>query len=350
MPFRVRAVVVIPTFNARDLLADALASIETQTVPAEIVVVDNASTDGTVEMLEARFPRVTVVRNPDEPRLRTGRQPRRGGREGGRRDRLVNNDAVCAPDFLERLLVPLADPTVGMVAGVLLQGSAPGLVDSAGIELDHDAAVVGHAVEPSGGRDRAGGGAGRPLRRRRRLPWSAFVELGGFDEQFFAYWEDVRPRAPLPAGRLGMRAGARRSSVPPATARRSVRRRRPRAGSRRTAAPTSSPSIASRAPASSATSRSPFSTGRVLVVHALFRRELAPFRARAAGRRDGLAVPALRAPLELATVGFREAIGRQASLLRLRFSGGLPEHFGEHAPSVSARSAVDDEERATSRH
>ena len=65
----------------------------------------------------------------------------------------------------------------------------------------------------------------------------------------------------------------------------------------------------------------------VLVVHALVRRELAPLRARAAGRRDGLAVPALRAPLELATVGFREAIGRQASLLQLRFRGGATTAF-----------------------
>ena len=72
-----RAVVVIPTLNACELLAEAVASIEAQTVPVEIVVVDNASSDGTLEMLAARFPQVTVVRNSGEPRLRARRESRR---------------------------------------------------------------------------------------------------------------------------------------------------------------------------------------------------------------------------------------------------------------------------------
>ena len=49
---------------------------------------------------------------------------------------LINNDVVCEPEFVERMVAPFADERIGMVAGVLLQGSAPTLVDSAGIELD----------------------------------------------------------------------------------------------------------------------------------------------------------------------------------------------------------------------
>ena len=118
-----RAVVVIPTLNACGLLAEAVASVEAQTVPVEIVVVDNASSDGTLEMLAARFPRVTVVRNTEN--LGFGRAVNRGA---ARRTAdvivLVNNDAVCAPDFVAELLAPFADESVGMVAGVLLQGAA----------------------------------------------------------------------------------------------------------------------------------------------------------------------------------------------------------------------------------
>ncbi len=55
VPCRMRAVVVIPTLNACGLLAEAVASIEAQTVPVEIIVVDNASSDGTLEMLATRF-------------------------------------------------------------------------------------------------------------------------------------------------------------------------------------------------------------------------------------------------------------------------------------------------------
>jgi N-acetylglucosaminyl-diphospho-decaprenol L-rhamnosyltransferase len=131
-----RAVVVIPTLNARELLAEAIASVEAQTVPVQIIVVDNASSDGTAEMLADRFPRATVVRN--EENLGFGRAVNRGVAEADDADVviLVNNDAVCAPDFVAQLLAPFADPAVGMVAGVLVQGSAPELVDSAGIELD----------------------------------------------------------------------------------------------------------------------------------------------------------------------------------------------------------------------
>jgi hypothetical protein len=40
----------------------------------------------------------------------------------------------------------------------------------------------------------------------------------------------------------------------------------------------------------------------------------------------------LRAPFELATVSFGEALGRQAGQLRLRASGSLPTHFDQGTP------------------
>ncbi len=46
----------------------------------------------------------------------------------------------------------------------------------------------------------------------------------------------------------------------------------------------------------------------------------------------GATATPLRPPLELATVGFVEAAGRQASLLWLRLRGTLPRHFQDHAP------------------
>jgi hypothetical protein len=72
----------------------------------------------------------------------------------------------------------------------------------------------------------------------------------------------------------------------------------------------------------------------VLLVHLLLRRETGPLRERLRGTRSGLARPPLRAPLELATVSFVEALRRQLDLLRLRATGGLPSHFDEHAPQV----------------
>ena len=67
----------------------------------------------------------------------------------------------------------------------------------------------------------------------------------------------------------------------------------------------------------------------MLVVHLLVRREAGPLRERGRGTRAGLAAPPLRAPFELATVSFGEALGRQANQLRLRAGGSLPSHFDQ---------------------
>ena len=79
-----------------------------------------------------------------------------------------------------------------MVAGVLLQAAAPGLIDSAGIELDTTLGSWDYLWnEPRGARSSAP--ATRSARAAARPPtgWRRSSELGGFDEALFAYWEDV---------------------------------------------------------------------------------------------------------------------------------------------------------------
>src|SRR5262249_49309675 len=55
----------VPNWNCRDLLRDCLASLlrQPQGVSLEVVVVDNASTDGAMEMVAAEFPEAILVRN-----------------------------------------------------------------------------------------------------------------------------------------------------------------------------------------------------------------------------------------------------------------------------------------------
>jgi GT2 family glycosyltransferase len=57
-PSQPRASVVIPTFNRKDLLRDAIRSAMAQSVPVEVIVVDDGSPDGTGEMVRAEFPHV----------------------------------------------------------------------------------------------------------------------------------------------------------------------------------------------------------------------------------------------------------------------------------------------------
>ncbi len=59
--------VIIVNWNTRELLRDCLASVyaETRGIGLEVIVVDNASSDGSAVMVEAEFPQVRLIRNPD---------------------------------------------------------------------------------------------------------------------------------------------------------------------------------------------------------------------------------------------------------------------------------------------
>lgn len=59
-----QAAVVIPTFNRKDYLRKAIVSSLAQTVPVEVVVMDDGSTDGTAEMMRAEFPRIIFEQHP----------------------------------------------------------------------------------------------------------------------------------------------------------------------------------------------------------------------------------------------------------------------------------------------
>lgn len=329
-----KACVVIPTLDAGHLLERALESLARQTVPVDVVVVDNASRDGTAAMVARRFPRARVVVN--ETNLGFGRAVNRGLAQAADADVvvLVNNDTVCSPQFVERLLEPFADPGVGMVAGLLLQGSAPELVDSAGIELDRTlrawdilwnqpVETIRDAPQPVGP---CGGAAAYRL--------DALRAVGGFDESFFAYWEDVdlALRLRLAGWRCVRADGARALHAHGATlgAASPAQRRLEAFGRAYVLHKYRVPSLG---PATRA--RIALLDWPVLVVHLVARRELAPIRARAAGARAGERQRALRPPVELAGVGLLEGLRRQYGLILLRLTGRLPQHFRERSPAAT---------------
>ena len=99
--------VVVPTYNRADLVCRALASVEAQTVPAaQIVVVDDGSTDGTGERLARQFPRVEVVRQPNR-----GVSAARNAGIAAARQRWIaflDSDDEWLPEKLERQLRALA--------------------------------------------------------------------------------------------------------------------------------------------------------------------------------------------------------------------------------------------------
>ncbi len=322
---RVRATVVIPTLDASERLLETLASLERQSTRVEVVVVDNASTDGTAAAIAERHPEVRVLRN--ERNLGFGAAVNRAALSlEGDVLVLVNNDVVCEPEFVERLLAPFGDPAVGMVAGVLLQAEAPDRIDSAGIELDTTLRAWDYLWnEPASELARAGDPVG-PCGGAAAYRLGPFQELGGFDETFFAYWEDVdlALRFRGAGWRCALAADARALHKHGQTlgAASPAARRLEAFGRGYVLAKYG---VARRRPLTQA--QIALLDLPALGVHLVVRREAGPLRERLRARGVGRGRPPERAPLELATVGFVTALRRQAAQLNLRLRGGLPAHF-----------------------
>jgi GT2 family glycosyltransferase len=204
--------VVVPTHDRAEDLARLLESLRAQTLAHQVVVVDNGSGDGTAELLRVRFPEVRLIAIPEN--VGFGRAVNEGVRAcHAATVVVVNNDVVCEPEFLERLLAVL-DPAGGvtMAAGVLLDATDPDRIDSAGVLVDRTLFALDHlhdrhvSVLEGGPPDPLGPTGGAAAFDR-----EAFLSVDGFDERFFAYLEDVDLAVRLLAagGRCRLAAGAR---------------------------------------------------------------------------------------------------------------------------------------------
>jgi GT2 family glycosyltransferase len=185
--------VVIPNYNGARWLPGVLASVEAQSAaPAEVLVVDDGSTDGSVALLAERFPDVRVLA------LGANGGFARAANAGiaavsAETVALVNTDVLLAPDWLERAAAALAAaPRAAAVATKLVDLEDPALLYDAGDVLRRDGACEqrGRFERDTGRYDVPGevfsACAGAALYRR-----SAVLGVGGFEERFGTYLEDV---------------------------------------------------------------------------------------------------------------------------------------------------------------
>jgi hypothetical protein len=117
--------VVVLNYNGAHLLPDCLDGLAAQDLPegrAAVWVVDNASSDGSLELLADRFPWVRVIANPTNDGFAGGNNV--ALREVGTPFvALLNNDARPEPDWLRRLLEPFDEPgaeRLGAVSGKIV--------------------------------------------------------------------------------------------------------------------------------------------------------------------------------------------------------------------------------------
>lgn len=193
-----RPAVYIPNFNGSAQLGRTLRGLGAQTLPADVVVVDNGSSDDSVELARRELPEVKVLELGEN--LGFGPALNRAvAAHPADAVILLNNDAEPEPRFVEALVDGLG-AGVDAVAGVLLQERAPELIDSAGVVAD--ATLMGFDYlhgEPAeaavGAADPLGPTGGAALYRR-----EAFEAVGGFDEGIFLYYEDLDLALRMAAG------------------------------------------------------------------------------------------------------------------------------------------------------
>lgn len=123
---------MICTHNRRDHVPAAVRSLLAQTAPSdifEILVVDNASTDGTSEVLAAEFGKLECFRCVGEPSAGVSAARNTGWREArGRVVAYLDDDMRAAPDWVERIHAVFASPPTGLgclVGRVLLDWPSP---------------------------------------------------------------------------------------------------------------------------------------------------------------------------------------------------------------------------------
>jgi GT2 family glycosyltransferase len=187
-----RASLIIAVYNGSAYLGDCLASLR-QNIRAEdeIILVDNASSDGGVEAAQLDWPGFKLIRNPANAGYAAACNQ---GAEQAAGEFLVllNQDTQVCPGWLSSLLKPLQqDPTIGLTTSRLLLMSQPDRLNMCGQNIHFTGFSFGRGfLHPAGSFPepaRVGAVTGAAFAIRREL-WQ---ELGGFDENLFMYYEDT---------------------------------------------------------------------------------------------------------------------------------------------------------------
>ena len=184
--------IVIPNYNGMEHLGVCYDSLRKQTYrDFEIILVDNNSKDDSVEFTEKNYPDIKVLK----VNYNSGfAKAVNGGIKisTGEYILLLNNDTECKDDFLTEMISGFKDKDTGSVACKMLNFYKRDNIDDAGdfIKLQGSPYARGHGEQDMGQFDREkfifGACAGAAIYRK-----DIFNKIGYFDEDFFAYYEDV---------------------------------------------------------------------------------------------------------------------------------------------------------------
>lgn len=181
------ASIVIVNYNGSNMLKECLDSLLCTDYPAfETVVVDNNSTDNSLEMIKKYYPSCKVIQLPENRGFAVGNNI---GASYATGEYLVflNNDTVVTPDWLKEILVVLEnDKSIAIAQSMLLLASEDGVDSSGDFATKHGRTYNSRRQGFSSPREiLSARGAAMAIRK------SVFEELGGFDKDYFISFEDV---------------------------------------------------------------------------------------------------------------------------------------------------------------
>lgn len=189
-----KPVIVVPNWNGKETLSACLDSLLRQSVAALIIVVENGSSDGSLDFIKSGYPKVQTLVNQRNLGFAGGVNCgiRQALDMGAEFVALFNNDAVADIHWLEQLLNEAERcPSAGIITGKLVS------FDKQYLDSTGDMYTNWGLPYPRGRgerelnkydqvRDVFGASGGASLYRTAMLK-----EIGLFDEDFFAYYEDI---------------------------------------------------------------------------------------------------------------------------------------------------------------
>lgn len=189
---KMKVTIVIPNYNGKHFMEPCLASLKEQTCQDyKVLVVDNASTDGSLEYMKEHYPEIEVIA------LDKNYGFSKAVNVGIQHSTtpyviLLNNDTTVDPHYVEEMIKAIErSPRIFSVSSKMIQMYHPELIDSAGDLYT----LLGWGVCRGTGRPVSNyteadeiftACAGAAIYRR-----SAFSKIGYFDENHFAYLEDI---------------------------------------------------------------------------------------------------------------------------------------------------------------
>jgi GT2 family glycosyltransferase len=183
--------IIIPNYNGKQFLEGCFSSLKFQNNSYEVIVIDNGSDDGSVEYIKENFPEFTLVENKEN--LGFSKAVNQGILiSSSKYVFLLNNDVELGSNCIINLLKCIkSDENIFAVASKMVQYNDRSKMDDAGDEytIFGWTKKVGDGRSPelyTSEREIFSACAGAAIYRK-----SVFDKIGLFDENFFAYMEDV---------------------------------------------------------------------------------------------------------------------------------------------------------------